>query len=132
MKKTKMLCAILLSLFGLSFASPTVQAYGPISPSVNYNQTRVLRVDYLSNSQLKATIRDMRAGLSNGSIIGVVAGALVKYSNIPYAVALWIGQQHVNSLQYAADTGRGVKVITYEKVNWDGYSPRVYRVFYYN
>ncbi|MGO4942763.1 hypothetical protein ACTQ5R_09005 [Ruoffia tabacinasalis] len=99
---------------------------------IDYTQTRIIRTSYLSNAQLRSAISKYRSAIHTGEGLAILIAALNGYLGTAYGITTWLANGHLISLQNAADTGRGVRIVTHEKVNWDGYSPRIYNVLYLN
>lgn len=135
-KKISVLLLLFCSLFSSVVSIDHASAYGPITPPINYNETRVISTVYLSNSQVRALANSYKRNAENLSGIGIVIGLAENYIRGAGAVggfaaiAGWLVNNFGSSFQSVADAGLGIKIVTYEKVHWDGYSPRIFHKYY--
>lgn len=78
-KKISVLLLLFCSLFSSVVSIDHASAYGPITPSINYNETRVIISVYLSNFQVRVLVNSYRRNAENLSGIGIVIGLAENY-----------------------------------------------------
>lgn len=123
-----------LTIFSILFtfiSTPlvSVNAQG-ITPPIDYNEVRVIRTTYLTNSQVRELANAYERNASSINLIAILTGIANQYVGAGYGIAGWLVSNYSTGFRNVADAGMGIKVVTYEKVNWDGYSPRIYNKYY--
>lgn len=117
--KKKIMIFSLLGMLGLSLVSPvvnTAQAYGPTQPPIDYTQTRLVSTRYITNSQLQTAVYQMNRGVRVANALSLI--------NVPMQIVNVLASNQASYFSDLASMGYSLKVETYEKVNWDGYSAR--------